>query len=411
MGENFLNVGSDKAPKPNTIDNVLERRVHTFTELSGAAQLYAGLHFQEERTAAEALPASQADKKERRLRQLAEKEAEFAKEVTADIGAALVGFFSDYCINYVLPADTADIKASTGDVVAGLEAALKSHRQPGLDADEGVTRLVSKIVKYTYETADPRPYVTGVLEVLRGLPLGQLGSTPEKKLVEVNERTFRDRVSKLLTYGQRSSTTLMLDLLPEALPQMANAIRHQSQETYVGFLDEALRYIHDSYMEHAHSGAPVPTATEARAKLSKLEWNVLNPELAMAAKQAEATATVELQEKPATALKLRPKAIEDYAASGNLRSSLEQALGGTILAVDFTGHSSGVKRQLGFFVQNGNAQQPVRHTVSYASAAAPTSVVKALLKIQEECQKSLKPSDPLFSVNSRTGRTLYHLAE
>ncbi|MBI3037144.1 hypothetical protein HYY73_05355 [Candidatus Woesearchaeota archaeon] len=358
---------TDKPAKDNTPRVTLERVVHTFESISASASLYAGMHGAGGRSSKFA--------------------ADWAKKTREE----LIGFFADYKIEYPDP-------AGNGASVQGLEAVLNSHGQEALNAIEGVTRLVSKVVLNTYERADPHSYVHGVLRVLSGLPLQQLGSTPNKSQAEMDARTYRDRVSKLITFGRVTGTPLMLELFPEVLPKAAASIRACGIDAYGQALDNVLSYIAESYL----SGR-VPNLALVQAKISELEASITSQNQRLAPSQGGSRITP-VSQKPTRQM------IVQFLNSADPKATLEGYFGSPIVAVHFTSHRSGVNRQVGFYVDGHSSQPPEKHSVEFGSFQAPATIVNNLIAIAKACQTALKPSDPLYAVNSHAISNLPHFA-
>mgnify|MGYP001587440718 CR=1 FL=1 len=365
-----------KPVKENTVPVVRDRVTKTFGVIGTVmAPLCAQADFARARTWIQNDPYNDELRKQSALKGIAKNEANAAQELTGDIHEALIGFFRSYKINY--PASTEDHK----DAEQTLEGVLESNGQVALDAIEGLTRLVGKVTYFTYETTDPRQYVRGLLEVLNGFPLEQLRSTPNKPQAGFNERTFRDRISDLLSSGKHNAP-YMLELLPEVLPQAAARIRPHGQAAYKKFVNQVLTYLNSL----SSSEATKPTTMKSvAASLSSIAKGLMGPK------------------------RITPQELENLIATApDQKTALELVLGGTIVAVGYSSHVSGVNRIVSLFV-TANGQSPVKHSVQYGSSRASPQVIDALLRIQQKCSSSLRPSDALYQTNSAAGRNLPYI--
>ncbi|MBN2454467.1 hypothetical protein JXB11_02880 [Candidatus Woesearchaeota archaeon] len=338
----------DKPVKENTVDAVLERLQKTAGNIEAVAQLYA----EENNSEPEALSVSMLN--------------------------SLKAFFGDYGIQ--LP--------SGEDIREGLEEALKEHGQKALDAMEGVHRLANKVVYFTYETEDTKAHLDGLLASLSGLPLEQLGSTPDKPKTVFSGRTYRDKISDLLTIGKGVEENYMLKLLPKVLPEEARKAREQGAENYIRFLDELfdqINGVYELYMEGKQMLTPFGHFVEDMLPITVSSDN-------FSGNGHE---------------KLTPKILEEFSHTADPRSALENFLRGRILAVGYSGHNTGAKRKVIIATNDG---RDGRINVSYNSSRGSRHVVEALQAINEECGSALKPSDSLYELNF-SGRNLHHLAE
>lgn len=344
----------DKPPKQNTVSEVIRRIGHSIDSLLA-------------------------------IREVEPRHGQLLESFTTGISS----FFSEYGI--LLPLSINGTEGLQGNLPGELERILGSRGQEALDAIEGVTRLATKVVWYTHEdeSRDPGSYVGGLFEVLSGLPLVQLGSTPNKSQVPLNQRTSRDRISDLLSIGkgQTPGQKYMLNLLyPEMLPAAAARVKAQGQEKYVRFMTAVLDYVHSLAMGLIVNSEDRIGMIEVGNELLHIEGEVnTQPE------------------------KLTQEALVRFAGLPDPKTALEHALGGRIIAVDYSSHVSGVNRTASFFV-TADGLNPVKHSVRYGSSRVPPQVVGVLLRIQQECSSSLSPSDPLYQTNSAAGRNIPYLS-
>jgi hypothetical protein len=311
-------------------------------------------------------------------------------ESTTAIMAGFVNFFGPYNIDY--PTQWKDEVA----VQRSLEATLEKDKQPAIDAIERMTRLGSKTHHQSFEYTSPVPSVLGALELLEGLPITQLRSTHNKNYVDVDQRTFPDRVSKLISFAKphEGEENLMITLLSSGLPQSARVARHNNR--HMEFLDTSMAYIRNELEPYSKFLQGLPYFPSIVNQLERL---------------AQPLANVKLTAPDRNLLKARltQTMLEQIAESSNPRAALTELLGYTVLGVDATGHHSGVNRQIEIYVAN-DGRAPVKATVFYGSTAIPKKVSDALCSIADECVKGRKPTDLLYLQNMHAKSTLPNLS-
>lgn len=311
--------------------------------------------------------------------------------------SGLSSFFAGYGIS--LPVNVGG--TGTGDLQGSLEQILKIRGQEALDAIEGITRLATKVVWHTYEdeSRDPRSYVSGLLEVFSGLPLGQLGTTPNKLQVQLNQRTFRDRISDLITMGkgQMPSHTYMLNLLlPELLPQAAVRVKAHGQEAYSWFLNEVLTYANQLALSLTQNGNELVGMMEVAEELSSIEEEIYE----QTGKQSVSGNGH---------VKLTQESLDRLAGSSDPKAALEAALGAKVVAIYYSS-GYGTRRKVGFFTGK-DGQPPVKNYLHLGASKLGWPVVDALIAIQQGCQRFLasQPNNPLFATNGAAGTNLQYL--
>lgn len=153
----------------------------------------------------------------------------------------LRGFFKPYGIEFP------DLQADQGVVATGLSRYLRHIDYAARSAVEAVSRLAAKVALVTHgkEDYDPRPYVMGLARLLAGLPVEQLGATPDRLSRGFDELTIRDMVSDLLTADKNSDYEhpFILYLMHPERVGILTTHRNSNANHYGAFLREAFSYV------------------------------------------------------------------------------------------------------------------------------------------------------------------------
>ena len=337
----------DKPAKPNTPANVLERLNSTFTDLETAALELEG------------------------------------RGLGNRIGQELKGSLTSFLEGYGLLIDGR--MPETESELAGI---LSGHGQQALDGIEGCARLVAKVSNYTYEGDNPLIYLLGLNQVLQGLPLAQLGSTPNKLATPTEHRTVRDRISDAISASGyavrlgREVPNYMLEMLRETLPGIAGELKSHGQDVYMRFLDGALGYLHGIAVDSMSPSKELPSLEEVAEKLTGIAKEVV----------------------PNADYSISNSRFIEYASSPNPVKAFASHFGAPVVAVGAGRERHGIRTNVELYV--GDSGSPQRVNVVFHQNGLPNAAVEGLIRLQQECAESLPSSSPLARVNGMAGHLL-----
>lgn len=270
----------------------------------------------------------------------------------------------------------------------GPESAISPSEHGKLGAVEGVSRLLSKVALLTHDVHgyDPKDYVTGIVQLLSGLPLEQLSSTPDRLRTGFDGLTIRDMVSDLLTADRSSGYAhpFMLYLLHPERVGMLTTPRTDNQAHYVTFLREALSYVNEL---NINGRSPTYEAFENEVKEVYAE-TARQLQTPLAAVNGRAATTI-----------IAPSVLESLCRTPDFKQALEQHLGGRVVALSLAGGRKGRNPTVVVHYRNGEGNG-MRATIDYGTSRAPLAVVDALQALQAVCQSSLTPASPLYLPNA-----------